>query len=96
MQPTLFDPDVALSLHYRIFQDTPLGQLHSSLPLDELAALLPKPKTKRGAKPWFDNYGKVALQFLKAYTGLSDERLLERINTDWALQMFCGIEGKTE
>jgi hypothetical protein len=29
--------------------------------------------------------------FLKAYLGLSDEKLIRRINTDWALQMFCGI-----
>lgn len=29
--------------------------------------------------------------FLKHYTGLSDEKLLERFNTDWAMQMFCGI-----
>lgn len=94
MQPTLFDPDVALNLHFRIFQDTPLGQVHQSLPLKELAALLPQPKTNRGVQPWFDNYGKIALQFLKPYTGLSDERLLERINTDWAFQLFCGIQLK--
>jgi hypothetical protein len=29
--------------------------------------------------------------FLKHYTGLSDEKLLERLHTDWAMQMFCGI-----
>jgi transposase, IS5 family len=28
--------------------------------------------------------------FLKHYTKLSDEKLLERFNTDWAIQMFCG------
>lgn len=92
MQLALFPPDVALSLRYRVFADTALGQFHASLPITELAALLPQPKTKVGAKPWFDNYGKIALQFLKAYQGSSDEELLERLNTDWALQLFCGIQ----
>ena len=30
--------------------------------------------------------------FLKHYLKLSDEKLLERLNTDWAIQMFCGIQ----
>ena len=29
--------------------------------------------------------------FLKHYLKLSDEKLLERFNTDWAMQMFCGV-----
>lgn len=91
MQLPLFAPNVGLDIRYRIFMRTRLGKLHDSLPMAELAALLPEPKAKVGAKPWFDNYGKVALQFLKAYEGCSDEKLLERINTSWALQMFCGI-----
>lgn len=94
MELTLFPPDVARSLKYQVFLSTPLGQLHSSLPIAELAALLPQPKAKVGAKPWFDNYAKVALQFLKAREGYSDEKLLERLNTDWALQLFCGIQLK--
>lgn len=32
----------------------------------------------------------MALMFLKAYLKLSDEKLIERFNTDWALQLFCG------
>jgi transposase, IS5 family len=34
--------------------------------------------------------------FLKHYTNLSDEKLIERINTDWAMQFFCGIQLKTD
>lgn len=30
--------------------------------------------------------------FLKAYLNLSDEKLIARISTDWALQFFCGIQ----
>ncbi len=28
--------------------------------------------------------------FLKSYFGLSDEKLVERFNSDWAIQLFCG------
>lgn len=92
MQLTLFSPEVARSLRHQIFAKSALGQFHGSLPIAELAELLPKPRTKVGAKPWFDNSGKIALQFLKAYQGCSDAVLLERLNTDWALQLFCGIQ----
>ena len=28
--------------------------------------------------------------FAKAYLNISDEKLIERFNTDWGLQLFCG------
>lgn len=97
MQLQFFRPNLGHSHDSLIFQRTRLGQLHSTLPIAELAALLPEPQNSTGAKPWFDNYGKVALQFLKAYEGCSDAKLLERINTDWSMQLFCGIRlGKSE
>jgi transposase, IS5 family len=34
------------------------------------------------------------VMFLKAYLGLSDEKLVDRINTNWELQMFCGRQFK--
>ena len=91
MQLTLFSPEVAQSIKSKVFKKTILGQFHASLPLKELAALLPRRKTKVGARGWFTNEGKIALQFLKSYEGCSDEKLLERINTSWTLQLFCGI-----
>ena len=44
---------------------------------------------RQNRKSWFNNKGKLALMFLKSYSGLSDEKLIERLNTDWAYQMFC-------
>ncbi|MFY8069214.1 MAG: transposase, partial [Flavobacterium sp.] len=35
--------------------------------------------------------GLFTLIFLKHYTGLSDEKLLESFHTNWAMQMFCGV-----
>lgn len=92
MQISLFPTHSGRSILYLRFQKEELGQLRASLPIKKLAALLPKPKTNVGSKPWFDNEGKIALQFLKIYEACSDDKLLARINRDWGLQMFCGIQ----
>lgn len=34
------------------------------------------------------------MQFLKHYLCLSDELLIQRLNTDWSMQYFCGIQLK--
>ena len=34
--------------------------------------------------------------FLKHYLGLSDALLIERINTDWSMQQFCGIQLRSD
>lgn len=76
---------------------TDLGRLHASIPFDKLAMALPVPKqaqSGRGCKPWFNVQGGLGLLFLKHYLGLSDELLIERINTDWSMQYFCGIRLK--
>ena len=44
-----------------------------------------------GTPSWLSPQGYFGLMFLKHYTKLSDEKLLERFNTNWAMQMFCGI-----
>ena len=83
-------------LHERFLQ-TDLGQLYLSIPFEQLAATLPPPKhskSGKGCKPWFDVKGGIALQFLKHYLCLSDELLIQRINTDWSMQNFCGIHLK--
>jgi hypothetical protein len=74
-----------------IFEHTELGKLRQVLPLKQLAALLPERKTKAGAKAWFDNEGLIALMFLKHYTGFSDADLIEHLNNNFSMQMFCGI-----
>lgn len=85
------------NLYDERFLQTDLGRLYLSIPFDKLAATIPAPKNSisgKGCKPWFDVKGGIALQFLKHYLGLSDELLIERINTDWSMQMFCGIKLK--
>lgn len=83
------------SLLHQRFLDSDLGQLYIAIPFDRLAATIPAPKRSlsgKGRKPWFDVKGAIGLLILKHYTGLSDAMLIERINYDWNMQMFCGIQ----
>jgi len=80
-------------LHEKFLQ-TDLGKLYLGIPFEELAATICAPasaKSGLGRKPWFDVKGGIALMILKHYLGISDELLIERINTDWSMQLFCGI-----
>lgn len=76
------------------FLHTDLGKIYLAIPFGKLAARIPSPaygKSGLGRKPWFDVKGGIALQFLKHYMQISDELLMQRINTDWSMQLFCGI-----
>jgi len=65
------------------------------LPLHEMAlgfGLFRRPRYgARGRKPFFSPEGKVALMFLKMYTGLSAPKLMEQLNGNVHYQIFCGI-----
>ena len=85
------------NLLHKKFLQTDLGQLYLSIPFDELSMTIEPPaqsKSGKGCRPWFDVRGGIALRFLKHYLGLSDDMLIRRINTDWSLQYFCGIQLK--
>ena len=80
--------------HYRdSFAKSELGRIRAQLPLKELAAELATRthKCRRGKKPLFSAEGEIALMFLKAYTGLSDDGLIELLNGSIHMQMFCGV-----
>jgi hypothetical protein len=89
-QLSLFKDFEGYSLKYNFFKNSLLGQIHDSIPWDELVSCLPEERSGRGAPSWFGGKGMFALMFLKAYFNISDRQLLERFNTDWSLQYFCG------
>lgn len=96
MQVNIFNPETTYNTEWYIFKNsTELGQIYKSIPWQPLVNLLPEKKKKKnkssGTPSWFNRHGILALMFLKHYTGLSDEKLVERINTDYAFQLFCGI-----
>jgi len=90
-EPTIFRLKDFEDYRFQQFLLTDLGQLYQVIPFEQLANLLPAKRSRVGAIPWFNYEGYFGMMFLKAYLGLSDAKLIQRINTDWALQMFCGI-----
>src|SRR5438309_1596546 len=78
-----------------VFYETDLGKLHCCIPFKDLAIKIPAPpqsRSGRGRKPFLKVEGGIALLALKHYTGLSDEMLIDRLNTDWCMQYFCGVQ----
>ena len=80
------------------FKTSELGRIKSLLPLGQMAISFnlveERPmhkRVKRGRKPFFTPEGKVALAFLKMYTGLSAPKLMEALNGNIHYQIFCGI-----
>lgn len=77
------------------FKKSELGHVYSLLPLHEMAVRFglidTVPRRSAGRKPYFSPEGKVALMFLKSYTGLSAPKLMEQLNANIHYQIFCGI-----
>lgn len=91
-QIPLFQEFDCYSPKWHIFNNSELGKIYNTIPWEALSTCLPEEKSIRpGAVSWFSNAGMFGVMFLKHYTNLSDEKLLDRINTDWAMQLFCGI-----
>ena len=71
-------------LYYSTFEKSELGRITKLLPLREMAenfGLVRKSmRPKLGRKSFFTPDGKVALMFLRMYTGLSCPKLLEQLN----------------
>ena len=82
-------------LYRRTFTWTELVRMKRLLPLHEMSlslGLFRKPRHgARGRKSFFSPEGKVALMFLKMYTGLSAPKLMEQLNGNIHYQIFCGI-----
>ena len=76
------------------FAVSEIGRIYAQLPLKELAEKIRSHNPKRhpqGNSPMFPPEGEVALMFLKSYTGLSDDGLIEMLNGSVHMQMFCGV-----
>ena len=80
------------------FKSSELGRIKLLLPLREMAlsfgliaANSKRLRPKRGRHSYFSPEGKVALAFLKMYTGLSAPKLMDALNENIHYQIFCGI-----
>lgn len=86
-------PEQKFEAYYQSFLESDLGFLYQSLPWDDLAKKFAKKiKQKHTGRPsTFTLRGKIALMFLKSYTQTSDKKLIQRLNSDYKLQFFCGL-----
>ncbi|MDE6716708.1 MAG: transposase [Muribaculaceae bacterium] len=76
------------------FKLSELGRIREQLPLKEMSEEIRRHMPRRnpqGNKPMFPPEGEIALMFLKPYTGLSDDGLVEMLNGSLYMQMFCGV-----
>ena len=79
--------------YWEEFYKSELGQIYCAIPWQELVRIVSKKiRVKRkGPQALFDMKGKLALMFLKSYCNCSDQDLIIRLNSDWKLQLFCGV-----
>ena len=76
------------------FRISELGRIRSLLPIKEMAKVINshfRRKHPQGKKPMFSPEGEVALMFLKSYLATSDDGLVEMLNGNIHMQMFCGV-----
>ena len=82
-------------LYRSTFEKSELGRMKKLLPLHAMAenfGLVSKSlRPKLGRRSYFTAEGKVALMFLKMYTGLSCPKLMEQLNGNIHYQMFCDV-----
>ena len=90
MDTQFFTDQAGRDLRWTIFLQTNLGQLYQAIPFSSLEQLFPQASLK-GRPALMGVQGGIGLQILKSYLGLSDEKLIARLNSDWVLQYFCGI-----
>ena len=78
-----------------MFEKSELGRIKKLLPLRGMAenfGLVSKSlRPKLGRRSYFTPEGKVALVFLKMYTGLSCPKLMEQLNGNIHYQIFCDV-----
>jgi hypothetical protein len=88
---SFISPQQEFSLYWKSFLDSELGKIYQAVPWDELIKSLKLKDNCKGRFAYFSPQGKLALMFLKAYTGLSDRKLYEQLNGNIQWQLFCGI-----
>lgn len=93
MELQLFSSQSGRSLEWYQFQAHDLGRLYQTIPFRELAAQFPS-TSGLGRSPWFNTAGGIGLQILKMRYGVSDKKLIELLNENAMMQLFCGIRLK--
>jgi len=88
---SFISPQKEFSLYWKSFLESELGKIYQAIPWERLIKSLKLKDNRKGRSSQFSPQGKLALMFLKAYTGLSDRKLYEHLNGSIQYQLFCGI-----
>lgn len=72
------------------FLQSELGHIWQKELALAIAGRMP-PKKQQSNKPLFPPEGEVALMFLKPYISVSDDALIEMLNGNLYMLMFCGV-----
>jgi hypothetical protein len=88
---SFFSPSENLEQFQKRFYQSSLGQIYRSLPWDKLVKEFGLRQKKKGPECIFSSKGKIALMLLKNYSGCSDKRLIEQLNSNIDYQFFCDI-----
>lgn len=73
------------------FRTTELGMMHQAIPWTDLSNALGLKENIKGPDCLFSSRGKLALMFLKNYSSVSDEKLMEQLNGNIYYQIFCDL-----
>jgi len=88
---SFISPQKEFSLYWNSFLESELGKTYQAIPWEELIKSLKLNDNRHGRSSQFSPQGKLALMFLKSYSGLSDRKLFEHFNGSVQYQLFCGI-----
>lgn len=86
-----FFPTDDLELFKKRFYQSDLGKLYIAIPWKNLIKDFGIREKNTGRSFDFPPQGRLALMFLKNYSGLSDRKLIEQLNGNIEWQFFCGI-----
>lgn len=88
---SFISPQKEFTLYWNSFLESELGKIYQSIPWLDLTKSFKLKENRKGRSSQFNPQGKLALMFLKSYTGLSDRKLFEHLNGSIQYQLFCGI-----
>jgi hypothetical protein len=88
---SFISPQKEFSLYWNRFLESELGKIYQAIPWEKLTKSLNLKENRKGRSSNFSPQGKLALMFLKSYSGQSDRKLYEHLNGNIQYQLFCGI-----
>ena len=92
LEPTIAFSEFDFYKNYtQSFNNSELGGLYRSIPFSSLVRTLGLKDNVKGRQAYFPAEGKLALMFLKSYTGMSDSQLIDNLNSNIHYQLFCGV-----